>query len=486
VQTLALSSLSSLFSLYNLYNLLYFFVLISDITRRNPMDRRTRRMRADGVRARRTKIGLASAVAAAAIALLVTTGLGQAQESAGQPKPEVDHVDLTPQATPVTAGWEGQVGTDANLVAVQWDGDQNAAYTFEVRNGRGEWRLAAETAVFDNGPDPGTQDAVRGATPESRHVSEPVWVGKDVTGVRVRLDSGAAQDVTLHVVDSTRGKKPDTNVESTSTTTTPAGEPSSDASGGSIGSTPTTPAPPTHQGVGLGQGLAAAAIVSLVVAFVVRRRRVLAVVVVAVIVLAACAPTKGGPPGPPHSPTSIPGGIVSRQSWGPDLPWNWGACPNGPEYAWVSDAIVHHTVNNNNYGPGDSVAMIRAIYAYHVNTLGYCDIAYNFLIDNYGTPFEGRIGGIDKPVVGAHALNHNTGTTGIAVLGTFTDVAPSNAAQGTLTDLIRWKFKVHGVNPFEQDAAHIYGHRDVTATECPGQAFYDALPFIRFNVKAGW
>jgi len=434
-------------------------------------------------RGRRLKLGIGGAVAAVALAALGATGLGQAQDAPGQPKPQIHHVDLTPESTPVAAGWEGQVGTDANLVAVQWDGDKDAAYTFEVRNGQGQWRQAAETTVFDNGPDPGTQDAVHGATPESRHVSEPVWVGKDVTGVRVRLDDGAAQDVTLHVIDSTRGKKPETNVESTSTTSTPASRSSSSrpSGGGPDASSP------TQQGAGLGQGLAVAAVASLVVAFIVRRRRAVAVLVVAVVALAACAPTKGGPPpGPPQSPTSIPGGIVSRQSWGGDLPWNWGACPNGPEYAWVGDAIVHHTVNSNNYGPGDSVAMIRAIYAYHVNTLGYCDIAYNFLIDNYGTPFEGRIGGIDKPVVGAHALNHNTGTTGIAVLGTFTDVAPSGAAEGTLTDLIRWKFKVHGVNPFEQDAAHIYGHRDVNATECPGQVFYNDLPFIRNNVKAGW
>jgi N-acetylmuramoyl-L-alanine amidase len=454
------------------------------------MDRRTRRMHRE--RGRRLKLGIGGAVAAVALAALGATGLGQAQDAPGQPKPQIDHVDLTPESTPVAAGWEGQVGTDANLVAVQWDGDKDAAYTFEVRNGRGEWRQAAETTVFDNGPDPGTQDALHGATPESRHVSEPVWVGKDVTGVRVRLDNGAAQDVTLHVIDSTRGKKPETIVESMSTATTPTtappsggsggAPPSGGGSGGSIRSTSTTPTLPTRQGVGLGQGLAVAAIASLVVAFVVRRRRVLAVVVVAVVALAACAPTKGGPPGP----QSIPGGIVTRGSWGGDLPWNWGACPNGPEYAWVGDAIVHHTVNSNNYGPGDSVAMIRAIYAYHVNTLGYCDIAYNFIIDNYGRAFEGRVGGIDKPVVGAHALNHNTGTTGIAVLGTFTGVAPSGAAQGTLTDLIRWKFKVHGVNPFEQDAAHIYGHRDVYATECPGQAFYNVLPYIRLNVKAGW
>src|SRR2546421_5189833 len=211
------------------------------------MDRTTRRrMRATRLRAGRTKIGaaIAAAVAAVSIAVLATTGLGQAQESPGRPKPKVDHVDLTPEPTPVAAGWEGQVGTDANLVAVQWDGDKNAAYTFEVRNGRGEWRQAAETQVFDNGPDPGTQDAAHGATPDTKHVSEPVWVGKDVTGVRVRLDNGAAQDVTLHVIDSTRGKKPDANVESTSTTANSTTEPASTTTS----APPSTPAAPSSGG----------------------------------------------------------------------------------------------------------------------------------------------------------------------------------------------------------------------------------------------
>jgi hypothetical protein len=230
--------------------------------------------------------------------------------------------------------------------------------------------------------------------------------------------------------------------------------------------------------------MAAVAVGTLAVAFIVRRRRVLAVLIVAVIALAACAPTKDGPPG---SPTSIPDGIVSRASWGGDLDWNWGDCPNGPQYApYMSTAIVHHTVNSNNYGPGDSVSMIRGIYAYHVYSLGYCDIAYNFLLDNYGTPFEGRWGGIDRSVVAAHSLDHNYGTTGIAVLGTFSSVAPSGATEGTLIDLIRWKFKVHGVNPFEQDDAHILGHRDVYSTECPGDAFYVRLAGIRHWVKAGW
>ena len=456
------------------------------------MDRKTRRLRHIRIRSRRTKLVAGAALVAASVVVLAAVALAeQGQEPSHLPKPQVEKVDLTPQLVPVDAGWEGQVGTYANLVAVQWNGDSSARYTFEFRNQDGKWLKAADSATFDNGPDPGSKDAnAGGATPQTKNVTEPVWVGKDVTGVRVRLDSGSAQDVTLHVIDSTTGKKPDTNVESTSAipTTTPAPPPSPSAqppagdagSGGAPPSSTTTTTQPL-EGFGLGQGLAAAALASLAVAFIVRRRRLLAVLVVVVVAVGvACAPTKPGPPG------GVPGGIVPRSQWAPDLPWNWDACPGGPEYTYVANAIVHHTVNSNNYGPGDSVGLLRGIWAYHVQSLGYCDIAYNFLIDNYGVPYEGRLGGIDQPVLGAHSLNWNTGTTGIAILGTFSSVLPSNATLGTLEDLIRWKFKVHGVNPFEVDYAHILGHRDTYATECPGQALYDYLPYTRHYVKLYW
>ena len=455
------------------------------------MDRKARQMCRKRARARRVKIGATLAVAAAALVVLLTSTLGQAQESPAKPKPEVDQVDLTPAPVPVGAGWEGQVGTDANLVGVQWAGDPASEFTIEVRDGRGEWRQASDIGVNDAQPDPGSQDAnAAAAHTNANNVSEPVWVGRNVTGVRVRLDDGSAQDVTLHVVDSTRGKKPEANVESTGTPvvpTTPAepsvpappqdGAPPSDGPRGPGDAT--IPSQPQQQGLGLGQGLAVAALASLAVAFIVRRRRVLAVVVVGVIALTACAPTKKGAP-------PAPGGIVARSTWAPDLPWNWGGCPGGPEYAWVATAIVHHTVNSNGYGPGDSVGIMRGIWAYHVNSLGYCDIAYNFIVDNYGFAYEGRLGGVDQPVIGAHAINANTGTTGIAMLGTFSSVTPSGSALTTLENVIRWKFQIHGVNPFDDPAADILGHRDTSGTECPGQALYNYLPYTRHFVKLGW
>jgi len=460
------------------------------------MDRTTRRMRRIRIRSRRTKLVAGVAVAAVSVVVLAAAAFGQqGQGPLPRPRPKTDKVDLTADQAPVGSGWESQVGTDANLVGVQWDGDPGAKFTVEVRDQRGTWRKASELEAIDNGPDPGSKEAAAVAKVAPKNITDPVWVGKNVSGVRVRLDDGTAQDLKLHVVDSTTGKKPETSIESTTadsppstappvpsapTPSVPAGGP-----GGSSSSSTstTTTSQPAEQALGLGQGLAAAALASLAVAFIVRRRRLLAVLVVAVVAVGvACAPTKDGPPAQP-----APDGIVPRSSWAPDLPWNWDACPGGPEYApYMSTAIVHHTVNSNAYGPGDSIGMMRGIWAYHVQSLGYCDIAYNFIIDNYGVPYEGRLGGIDQSVVGAHAIGANYGTTGVAMLGTFSDVLPSNGALGTLENVIRWKLKIHGDNPFDDPAADILGHRDTSSTECPGQALYDYLPYTRYYVKLYW
>ena len=64
----------------------------------------------------------------------------------------------------------------------------------------------------------------------------------------------------------------------------------------------------------------------------------------------------------------------------------------------------------------ETPSLVRSIYAYHVVSLGYCDIAYDFLVDRFGTVYEGRYGGIAEPVHGAHSIGYNTNTTGIALI----------------------------------------------------------------------
>jgi N-acetylmuramoyl-L-alanine amidase len=176
---------------------------------------------------------------------------------------------------------------------------------------------------------------------------------------------------------------------------------------------------------------------------------------------------------------------------------------SGPYYGAINLAFVHHTENPNGYSPGQVPAMLLAIYDYHRFTRGYFDIAYNFVIDAWGRIWEARAGGVDEPVVGAHAGGYNAVSTGIAILGTFSFAPPPAAAVASLQQLLAWKLALHGVpasgkvrvevNP--SDAFYtpfapgqrvllprIAGHRDGDMTSCPGDDLYHRLPAVRTKV----
>ena len=144
--------------------------------------------------------------------------------------------------------------------------------------------------------------------------------------------------------------------------------------------------------------------------------------------------------------------------------------------------------------------ILFGIFAYHVYVRGYWDIAYNFAVDEFGRIWEARAGGIDQPVMGAHAGGYNTESTGMVVLGNFTSLVPSPAALGALERALAWKLSLHGVPTLgrvtvEVDpsgavytafapGAHVSlprvaGHRDGDTTSCPGNALYARLPSMR-------
>jgi N-acetylmuramoyl-L-alanine amidase len=197
----------------------------------------------------------------------------------------------------------------------------------------------------------------------------------------------------------------------------------------------------------------------------------------------------------PAGPAEPP--IVSREQWGADESLRKAS----PSYATVKMAFIHHTDTGNDYTRADAPALVRGIYAYHTQTLGWDDIGYNFLIDRYGTIYEGRSGGLSRGVIAAQALGFNTGSTGIALIGTFTGVAPPAAALSSLEKLLAWKLSLCGLDPlgtvtmtcgmterFKAGARVVLpviaGHRDVNATACPGDALYALLPAIRRGVAA--
>jgi hypothetical protein len=193
--------------------------------------------------------------------------------------------------------------------------------------------------------------------------------------------------------------------------------------------------------------------------------------------------------------------IIARRAWARGM-----AHPRvAPEYGALEMAFVHHTENPNGYLAGEVPAMLRAIYAFHVFVNGWNDIGYNFVIDAFGRIFEARAGGIEQPVVGAHAGGYNLVSSGTAVLGSFMSVPISPAARRSLQHLLAWKLALHGVpaegrvtvrvNPegarFSRFPANarvslprIAGHRDADSTDCPGDVLYGELPGIRPTVKS--
>ena len=213
---------------------------------------------------------------------------------------------------------------------------------------------------------------------------------------------------------------------------------------------------------------------------------------------ASPSPTPSATATPSATPTPAPATepvIVTRQQWGADESLRKGA----PSYAPVKMAFVHHTDTGNDYTEADGPAIVRAIYAYHTQTLGWNDIGYNFLIDRYGTIYEGRYGGVTRGVIGAQVLGFNTGSTGIAMIGTFTDVVPPPAAMTALESLLAWKLSLSHLDPlatatmtcgvtqkFKAGAKVtlpvIAGHRDANFTDCPGNALYALLPTVRSAV----
>jgi hypothetical protein len=196
-------------------------------------------------------------------------------------------------------------------------------------------------------------------------------------------------------------------------------------------------------------------------------------------------------------------GIVSRARWGADEGLRLGNCPNGPDYdARVQLAIVHHTDNSNDYSPAEAPQLVRSVYAYHTVSLGYCDIAYDFLIDRFGTVYEGRYGGIAEPVHGAHSVGYNTNTTGIALIGNYSTGAPTGPQLNALNSLIAWKLAIHNVYAGGSTAyttisgndvyppgttrvlPTVIGHRDTWSTDCPGQNMYSLLPAVAAGAAA--
>jgi hypothetical protein len=169
--------------------------------------------------------------------------------------------------------------------------------------------------------------------------------------------------------------------------------------------------------------------------------------------------------------------------------------------AKVRKIVLHHTgedfgnentngdTNNNTnqdtspLTAADYQARIRSIYYYHTVIRGWGDIGYHFIIDPLGNVYEGRSGG-DR-VTGAHVAWNNEGSIGVALMGNYNSIdLGARSLNGVVNTLVylskKYNLDPEGRGSFRgKDLPNIIGHRDLSATACPGDNLYTKLPQIR-------
>ncbi len=150
-----------------------------------------------------------------------------------------------------------------------------------------------------------------------------------------------------------------------------------------------------------------------------------------------------------------------------------------PRSAWAARAptcrsltnpyrmVVHHTASPTN----DSMTpeqRLRQTQAYHMDSRGYCDIAYNFLMSRDARVWEGRGDG----VLGGHTLNQNAGNMALCIIGTYTTDTLTPQQECAAAGWMAWQSSLHGI---ALNRTNIKGHREWGSTECPGQRVFDRL-----------
>ncbi len=205
--------------------------------------------------------------------------------------------------------------------------------------------------------------------------------------------------------------------------------------------------------------------------------------------------------------------FVPRPAWGATVPPPTAAGYWPPEHDPIRFITVHHTATANR--PPDPAAVVRAIHYYHTYTLDRGNIGYHFLIDPWGTIYQGRGGGADA--VAGHVYAYNRFNLGISLLGQFQPEAPdvpepggepTEAALASLVSLAGWAARRYAVEPGALVSYPLHDRRDgpfptvqgqrdwhdgvhrvfpdqpPPATACPGEALYRRLDDLRGEIAA--
>lgn len=197
--------------------------------------------------------------------------------------------------------------------------------------------------------------------------------------------------------------------------------------------------------------------------------------------------------------------IVTRAEWGADETMRRSGAKFG---STIKAGFVHHTASSSKYRPDQGAQQVRNLYAWFTKGRKYSDMAYNFLVDRYGRIYEGRGGGMDQPVVGAHTAGFNEETFAVSAIGNYQSSRPEPAELAAVTEsvasVVAWKLAMHHRDPngttalvsasgsgtsrhpagSTATAQIVGGHGDIGSTQCPGRFLSAQLPTIRSAATA--
>lgn len=145
--------------------------------------------------------------------------------------------------------------------------------------------------------------------------------------------------------------------------------------------------------------------------------------------------------------------------------------PEKIKYLIVHHSAVRQSTNRNQFD---------AIKRYHIQTRGWADIGYHWLIEPDGTLKAGR----DENWVGAHArtsgVSMNFRSLGICLVGNFEVDNPTREQINTLEDILgrlRAKYSI-------MDRANVLGHQEIPhPTACPGKNLLSYLKSYRSRAE---
>jgi len=162
--------------------------------------------------------------------------------------------------------------------------------------------------------------------------------------------------------------------------------------------------------------------------------------------------------------------VIFRESWGASDPIGT-YIPHQP-----FRLTQHHTAGKRVKSVSEGMEEMRFIQDFHQYGRGWQDIGYHFCVDDAGNFYEG----VPAHFRGTHVGGNNTGNIGISYMGNFhlVDSLPTQDALLSLSEMWSWLAYKYQVNPDS-----LMGHRNFSATACPGENLYEEIVSLRNNIR---